>query len=195
MVKVLRLNTAAIQADYMTAMSKCLDEVAYGYFNSVVNQMRTESGKSDVTVEGEDKSDKLVRQIIGGAFAVLDSWGSGSLMDTSNPALNDYLSSEYYNPARSKTAAAPITGRPEGYYTDIFGEQQYSSGKMEGVNLEEAKNSPIKAQSPSGAFQDTSKWFEAEGTMIEAIDKATKEFFAGVLRNAGKYWKFGQDGD
>lgn len=191
MPKTLHLNTSLMKEEYRDAMSKALDEAGYGYMQSVVSQMRTQAGAGDVTVESADEGERLVRKIIGGAFAVLDSWGSGSLMDTSNDALNDYLSSDLYNPARPKRPGAPITGRPEGDYTDIFGEPAYSSGAMEGLNLEEMPNSPIKPQAPSGAFQDTDKWFVAEGTMVEVLNKATRVFFHGVLRNSSRYWRFG----
>lgn len=191
MPKTLHLNTEAIKADYTEAMQKALDEISYGYFNSVVSSMRTSSGSGDVTVESEDKGDRLIRQIIGGAFAVLDSWGSGSLMATDNPALQDYMNSDLWNPARPKTPGAPITGRPQGEYTDVFGESAYSSGAMEGLNLEQMPNSPIKPQAPSGAFQDTDKWFVADGTMVEVVREKTREFFNGVLRNSARYWRFG----
>lgn len=190
MPKVLRLNTAAIKADYMKHMSRALDEIAHGYFFSVVNQMQTSRGKSGVTVEGEDDENILMRRIIGDAWAVIDSWGTGSKMDTSNPALNDYLSSGLYNPARPNVPGAPITGRPAGEYTDIFGEQAHSSGALAGINLETLPGSPIQAQSPSGAFQDTDKWLIAEDTLREVSAKATREFFQGVFRNSAKYFKF-----
>lgn len=191
MPKVLRMNIAQIKSDYADNMSAALDSIGYGYMQSVINQMRTQSGAGDVTVESEDKGDRLIRQIIGGAFAVMDSWGTGSLMDTSNPTLNDYMNSDLWNPARSKTPGAPITGRPEGEYTDVFGELAYSSGAMEGLNLEQMPNSPIKPQTPSGAFQDTDKFFVAENTMVEVVQEKTREFFNGVLRNPGRYWRFG----
>lgn len=191
MPKVLRLNIAQIKSDYADAMSAALDTIGYGYMQSVINQMRTQAGASGVTVESEDKDERMIRKIIGNAFSVLDSWGSGSLMATDNPALQDYMNSDLWNPARSKNPGAPITGRPEGKYTDIFGEPAYSSGAMEGLNLEQMPNSPIKPQAPSGAFQDTDSWFVAENTMVEVVQEKTREFFNGVLRNSARYWRFG----
>lgn len=179
--------------DYFEAMSECIDKLMEQYYNEVIGAMHTEAGRSDVKKERLDEFEKhlLIRKIIGGAHSILDSWGTGTLMDTSNPALNEYLSSAYYNPSRPFTPGAPITGRPEGEYTNIFGETEYSTGAMEGLNLEINPNIPITARSPSGAFQDADKWFSASNAAKDAISNTTKQFFSGVYRNPSKYMKFG----
>lgn len=66
--------------------------------------------------------------------AWIAEWGSGSSMDTSNPALQEYRSSEYWNPERTDLE---ITGRPTGSYLGLDGQMHQSSGKLAGVNLEE----------------------------------------------------------
>ncbi len=63
----------------------------------------------------------------------LAEWGSGSEMDTSNPDLAAYMSSESWNPARNGFA---IMGRPEGPYIGLDGEVYNSSGALAGVDLE-----------------------------------------------------------
>lgn len=90
--------------------------------------------------------------------AWIAEWGSGTLMDPNNPALSEYMSSEYWNPARRGLA---ITGRPAGAYKGLDGEIHDShTGMLEGVNLEElSRNDPsfrdwmARVGLPDDAFQ------------------------------------------
>ena len=193
MAKVLRLNTAKVKEDYARFMSEALDGLLEQYYREVESGMHTQGGRSDLKTErlNDDERGMLLRRLIGGPLAVMDSWGTGSKMDTSNPALNEYLNSSFYNPARPKIPGAPITGRPEGEYTNMFGDTVYSSGALEGRNLENIPGSPITARSPSGAFQNADKWFAASKTVQEAAGKATTQFIQHMRKNAASYWRFG----
>jgi len=71
----------------------------------------------------------------GGIGALTTEWGSGSLADESNPAWETYTQSKYYNPSRF-SYGHPISGRPKGSYINLDNEIKYSSGRMEGLNLE-----------------------------------------------------------
>jgi len=71
----------------------------------------------------------------GGMQALITEWGSGSLADESNPAWDEYVNSQYYNPARFPYGH-PISGRPEGTYTTLDNILAYSTGNAEGLNLE-----------------------------------------------------------
>lgn len=191
MAKTLKLNTALVMQDYVEKMTECIDRLVDEYCREVTSAMRTDAGRGDLKKESVTDNDKLylARQIIGGPFAILDSWGSGSLMDTSNPALNEYLNSMLYNPERPRQAGAPITGRPEGEYTNIFGETKYSSGRLAGANLENFPGSPIRPQQPSGAFQDAEKWFKASGRVQELVMQYTHDFLHGIYTNGARYWR------
>lgn len=74
-----------------------------------------------------------------GQKAWILEYGSGSEMVTStkeNPFLAEYMRSEGFNKERFKNALA-ITGREQGYYTDLDGVTHYSTGTMQGKNLEQ----------------------------------------------------------
>ncbi len=79
-----------------------------------------------------------------GMMALTTEWGSGSLADTSNPAWNAYVQSQYWNPARDP-GRHTIRGRPEGEYVNLDGETHHSSGRWEGRNLE-WKYPPVEPQ-------------------------------------------------
>jgi hypothetical protein len=92
----------------------------------------------------------------------MDEWGTGSLMDESNPALENYRNSRMWNPRRHDTI---IRGRPKGQYTNIFGETKVSSGSMAGLDLEYLSNIgelpfDIRVQPPSHAMQTTARWMQ-----------------------------------
>lgn len=189
----LKFNTALLFHDYYHAMSQCLDRLLDRYYREVESALRTDAGKNALRKERLNEDEKLMLwgRVIGGAWAVMDSYGTGSLADTSNPALGDYMGGDIWNPERPRVPGAPITGRPAGEYTNIFGEQATSSGRLAGANLERPPGSPIKPRSPSFAFQNAEKWFEAENMAKEAIDEATRAFFAEVNANSGRYFSLG----
>lgn len=70
------------------------------------------------------------------ADAIMDSFGTGSLMDAENKFWDDYMSSGLYNPKRSSRPGDYIRGRPPGEYTDIYGNPATSSGKRAGIKIE-----------------------------------------------------------
>jgi len=68
------------------------------------------------------------------AGAFIMEFGSGEYMDTTNPYLQDYKNSEYWNPLRK---GKTIVGRPRGIYPGVNyitgeWEDRYSSGEHEG---------------------------------------------------------------
>lgn len=108
--------------------------------------------------------------IVGGAWAAMDEWGTGSLMDTSNPALADYIGSKAWNPARLGTT---IVSRPNAPgQVDIFGNPVNGKGAG-GVDLEEL--GIAQPQPPSHAIQTAMRWMK-NGRMREKI-KETIAYF------------------
>jgi hypothetical protein len=130
----------------------------------------------------------LTCEIIGGAWAVMDEWGTGSLMDPANPHLADYQASGMWNPARSDTR---IRSRPKGEYVNIFGEIQESKAPHPGYDLErkaeELKaagkpvNFPIIVTPPSHALRMAIEWIKT-GRLDEIVASVVMEFpFADFL--------------
>lgn len=193
MAKCLRLNREALRAAYLDHMGACIDRLLDEYYGEAAGALRSEGTRGDIKRERLDSEDKahLLRRLVAGPLAVMDSWGTGSLMDKENPALPGYIGSELYNPARAAAPGAPITGRPEGPYRNIFGETVLSSGAMEGLNLEEFPGSPVRPRSPSFAFQNAEKWFAAGGRVWAELEKETGRFWDAVRENPARYMTFG----
>jgi len=134
--------------------------------------MRTPEGAESLELgEIEELANYYSAKIIGGAYAAMDNYGTGSLMaDTDeNPALKEYMESGLWNPVREDKA---IVGRPEGQYTNIFGEIQYSSGRKEGELLEE-KYPPSP---PSYAIETALRWMVTDGTLDNEIQNIIRNF-------------------
>ena len=163
--------------DHMIATVKKMQDV---YFNEVESHMRTPEGRQDLTKsEVELVAGWITAQVIGGPWATLDQWGRGSLMDTSNPALQDYLfnTAAGWNPARHDLA---IRGRPKGTYTDFFGRTRTSSGALEGRDLETDPPQKGRFQTdqfdpwpPSHAFTTAMAWMQ-----LNTIQNMLKEAIA-----------------
>lgn len=130
------------------------------------------------------------------ADAIIDSFGRGSLAD--DTYWLEYMGSPYWNPARfGKT----IQGRPEGEYTDMWGVDRYSSGSMDGVNIEhflkplagtksiqaEEAKSGFKAHGGSRSIQSAEAWIAGKNdTWIEA--RLKKRATAWIAANGNKFF-------
>ena len=135
------------------------------------SHMNTSSGMQDITAEEiEEIADVLIARIRGGAWAVMDCFGRGSLLDVNNPALDSYRNSDLWNPARQ---GLEIVGRPAGRYKNIFGETVYSSGAFEGINIEGVGG--FEPWPPSHAFQTAARWMK-NGRIQTVLKRALREF-------------------
>ena len=143
------------------------------YLAEAKSHMRTPEGAESLH-EGdiEALAGWLATSIIGGAWAAMDEFGTGSLMDRDNPALPDYMKSDLWNPYRKDDLA--IRSRKAGPYVNIFGETVVSTAKQPGYNLEQ-KGGKYAPQPPSHALQTAARWMMS-GRVIEIWQKALDDF-------------------
>ena len=129
------------------------------------------------------------------ADAIMESFGTGSNSDMSTDAYwKEYEQSFLFNDARRKRGNAYISGRPEGSYTNIYGETQESTGKNAGKNIEyrriKDKNGEIiqvKPLVPKFSIQRAEDWIVRDGsTKIERRVQMEIEKF--LSEEAHKYF-------
>lgn len=181
MGKSLRLNAEAALQGLYKEIQACADSLLEEYYNEVQTKLKTNAAKADIAKMSDDEEKTIRRKVIAGAEAIMDSYGTGSAMDTSNPFLSEYKNSLMWNTLRSADNA--ITGRPAGEYTNIYGETQHSTGGSAGVNLE-WKYHP---QTPSYAFQEAEIWFFKGDRVQIRLNEAISQFFKSI----GRYFTFG----
>ncbi len=170
----LRFNKRKALSDYKKAVKAAANQLLKELYSDIKAEMTTTEGVKDLHRMREDEEKIFKRMVVGYAHAIIDSYGTGSKMDTHyNTALSDYKSSELYNPARS---GKTIVGRPKGSYTNIFGETQVSSGKREGKSVEKF----YKPQSPSYAFQRAEIWFFKGNRVNEVLTQYIGEWISGM---------------
>jgi hypothetical protein len=119
-----------------------------------------------------DIANVIVAGISGGAWAAMDEWGKGSLMDLSNPSLQKYMSSGLWNPARGSDPT--IRSRSRGTYTNIFGEQVESKSNVAGIDLEQL-GGKFEPRPPSRAIETAMRWMK-NGRMRVVIHEVVKSF-------------------
>lgn len=169
---MIKFNSEALVTDLrqkcIEALTQAQDELFYDtLFEVTLSEAMTDYERTEIV---EEIVGVLSCKVKGGAWAVMDEWGTGSLMDLNNPFLNDYWNSGLWNPARKDTV---IRTRPGGTYTDIFGDSQHAEGRNPGFNLERELNNPnrktppdILLTPPSHAMQQAIGWLRAGGFRI-----------------------------
>lgn len=159
----IRLNYNKLMNDYIAAFKEelkfALEDWELEVKNHIMSDFIKKHGNPQVDSYIKQEQNALIAFLEANPAVLADSYGTGSLMNIKdNPDYQDYRKSEFWNKARKSTK---IVGRPEGEYTDIFGRQKYSSGYMEGVDLEYSEThtgfqfEPIL---PSNAIKDANNW-------------------------------------
>lgn len=119
-----------------------------------------------------DVSNVLIAEIVGNMDTIMSEWGTGSLMDTSNPDLAAYQAdSDRWNPER---VGNRVYGRKKGdTYINIYGKKVTSTGLYEGVDME-AENFYIPTP-PSNAVRNATRWMK-NGRLQEIIQSVLATF-------------------
>lgn len=177
--KRLRFNRVRAMAGYRQMLRKAADQTIKEIYDDIQSRMKTVAGKDELETMSEEESTIIKRAVRGYARAIIDSYGTGSKMDIENEFWTEYKNSSLFNPSRSGKA---IVGRPKGRYTNIFGKEQTSSGKMDGMNVERY----AKPIAPSRAFQLAEIWLLNGGRVEEIL---TQHITAWV-RGMGQYFEY-----
>ena len=155
--------------------------------NKATNDFWSEA-KSGLKFSNDTEMDKakselkghITARVIFNALAILESYGTGSKMDKSNPALGEYFQSKLINRLRQ---GYEIVGREYGQYTDIFGREVVSSGTMAGSSVEHI----FPPKEPSYVIQNAEKWLKQGGRINRLLNDNIKLFF----KNSSKYFTYG----
>jgi len=153
---MIKLNTEKLAADlykaFSLALKKAQDELYADAISAHHSLPNVDYTKTEIV---QAAAYVLTCSVTGDAWAVMDEYGTGSLMDQSNPALDEYKSSGLWNPARTDTT---IRTRPKGTYTNIFGEVQEGKAPRPGIDLEKVAPERILLVPPSHALEIAANW-------------------------------------
>lgn len=177
--KTLHFNSARAIEGFKEKMKSTANDLLNEYYAEIHNQMRTTSGREGLEKLTEIEENLIKGRIIGNARSIMDSYGTGSAMDTDNPYLDEYMSSELWNDLRTGYA---IVGRAPGEYKNIYGAIDYSTGSMAGSDVENITG----VQHPSYAFQNAETWFFGGTRINEILSLVIKEYFRGI----GQYFEY-----
>lgn len=154
----LRYNSDAAIKAFERHLTKTLQVIQHELLADAKATMLTPEGRNDLYADSiKAVAGIITTQITGGAWAVMDEWGTGSWMDRRNPHLDEYRRSPMWNPARK---VPQIVSRPnQPGQIDIFGKHVNGRGKG-GVDLERA--GVVEPQAPSHAVQTAFRWMAQE---------------------------------
>lgn len=175
-MKYLRFNYQSASKDLQDRLVIACDEIIEKFFSESKNYL-TKEAKSAVELDRayyDAVSGTIKSFVTFKAKALLESFGKGSSMDVSSDYLFDYMESDLWNPMRTSIA---IVGRPEGEYTDIFGNKRYSAGNFAGVPIE----NKVRPRKPSYSIQNAEKWLLEQNGMVERrITLEIEDFLSSI---------------
>jgi hypothetical protein len=150
-----------------------------GAMKQLQQELLAEAKQGMLTAEGAeslhdeeiiDIANVIVASISGGAWAVIDEFGTGSAMDLNNPALAEYKKSPMWNPARQDNK---IRSRPNAPgQIDIFGNPVNGRGAG-GYDLEAA--GVVTPMPPSHAIETAMRWMK-NGRFRSKIHEVVRNF-------------------
>jgi hypothetical protein len=169
---ILKFNSDACFKAFIERIVKLADKLIAEMYDDSTEDMK-ESEKKSIDTEYAQYAEGVIKaQIIYGALAIMRSYGTGSAMDKSNPALDKYMTSEYWNPAR---IGYEIVGRPYGEYTNILNEPKFSMGWDLDVNLEK-KFKPIQPTDSIKKMEQ--RYISNQYTKVDSeFQRVAREFF------------------
>lgn len=177
--KRLHFNRTKAVIGYRNMIRKAADQTIKEIYDDIQQRMKTTEGKNELEILSEDEATIIKRAVRGYARAIIDSYGTGSKMDIEDEFWTEYKNSSLFNPSRNDKE---IVGRPKGKYTNIFGETQTSSGKMDGINVEKY----VKPKKPSRAFQLAEIWLLNGGRVEEILTQYITDWVKGM----GQYFEY-----
>lgn len=173
------MSVMTLKFDYGSAYKDMVD-ILLATSNYLIDDFHSQATQG-ITGETEKEDAELIvnfitSQVIFYADAIMQSFGTGSLMDRKNPYLAEYINSGRWNPERFTYT---IVGRESGSYENIYGETVQSSGRMRGKDLEK-KYKPI---SPSYSIQRAEEWLlKDNGKIKRIIDIETTKFTSNLSK-------------
>lgn len=186
---VLKFDYESLAYDLCDALVSGVEESIQHFMSDAKTHLKSDDFETEKAIFDMAKKEITVTAIFY-AKSILESYGRGSKMDITNEALADYMSlrssSDGYvwNPDRQGFA---ISGRKEGWYTNIFGELVYSKGTLRGKNLENGFQKPL---APSFAIQNAERKLkqgtQENGYVMRILRRHADGFFENL--NASKYF-------
>jgi hypothetical protein len=173
---MLKFNRVACEAALKAELMATIDRLVTEMYMNMVADLRPNAKMDLVREQVKIQAGIISGRVVAGAYAIMDSYGTGSLMDMTNPFLNEYIQTAnwgipMFNPLRLRRRNFAILGREKGVYRVITGDppRRRSKGRMAGLNLEElssmvTKTGKVKFSTravpiyPSKALQTAFRW-------------------------------------
>jgi hypothetical protein len=168
-----RFDSAGAMAELRRNLVAAMKQLQQEYIDEVRSQMRDHE-HTDSWYEGEVTvlANMIMAEVVGGAWAAMDAEGTGSLMDMNNPALEEYMSSESWNPERDRADHKIVSrARKNNPQQNIFGDMVNTRSNRGGIDLER-KGGKFAPRPPSHAPQEVAARWMANGRMQEVLQGA-----------------------
>ena len=159
-------------------MVQAVKDMQKAYLAEAQSHMRTPEGAKGLS-EGEITAvaTHIVATVLGDGWALMDSFGSGSLMLTDHPGYDEYRGSKYWNPDRVDTAIRTWSKENAAQVgTNILGKRIRGSN-VGGINLEgkTVGGEVVQPQPPSKAIETAMRWMRI-GTIQKILLDAIATF-------------------
>lgn len=170
------------------------DSIMEEFYNDAILGLDAE-GKADserIDAIWNETEQKVIAKCEFYANALMESFGVGNGADVSSDSYwNEYKSRADFNKLRTTRT---IVGRKKGWYTNIYGEKQFSEGTNAGKNLEtlhivgrEGDYVQVKPIAAKRTIQNAESWLirNHQRRVEDRIEEELKRFFS---EEVGKFF-------
>ena len=164
----LKFNVGEMMSDFRRCMYVLFEQALDDWEADVKKYMNPElvsEYKAEIKANIQVNVNKIMVYLEANPGALAENFGTGSLIDTSNPYFDEYFSnkgSEKGQVNKERNGLA-IVGRPKGTYIDIFGNQHtVEKGTLAGKPIEGfyiGNGNTITPTKPSHAIQQATRFF------------------------------------
>lgn len=187
---ILTFNDEAFFNDLLQVLKEAADECILRFYYDATSSSKHAQEVDLFKAEIDAAANMISAKCQFYANSIMESYGTGNLMETDNEFLQEYKNSEFWNPNRKLNS---IAGRPKGEYINIFGERVESEGSLshlQDITQYMKDTYGIDPNRPPKRYIQNAERKLSQGVNGGYVDRTIERYISAFLENATDYFYY-----